>query len=132
MKRHFISIGFLMIILISSVGLVLNVHFCDGKVAQVSLLLVNEDDCCAGDSNGCHPQKEDHESCCFDEVFVLYNEQPTYLSTLDLVTLFAPSTHTLNFAYTDVYTHESPPAEKTYALPGKMLRIFYHALTYYG
>lgn len=132
MKRNLLVIGILSFYLLSSLGLVLNVHFCGGKVAQVSLVVTDEENCCAGDSNGCHPLKREHQNCCFDQHIVLYSGQPTYLSGIDLLVLQQGETTICANHFPAQPAEQSQPLEPGPAPPGKYLRILYQALIYYG
>lgn len=75
--RSYISIILSAFILVSNIGLALNVHYCHGKVADISLAYRTED--CAEihakkKQSCCAAKPESHKKCCENDVVKLQDK----------------------------------------------------------
>jgi len=113
-----------------SVGISLNLHYCGGKIAAVSVAFVAPSCCCG--------EKEEKKSCCSDQEIKLQMDTDQHFATAADLTqdleLFKPAI-TINETPWQIYP-TSEISFQNYAQPpplsSKSMRIRMHALTVYG
>ncbi|MBL1279334.1 MAG: hypothetical protein COA33_003640 [Fluviicola sp.] len=132
---RFITLSLAFIMLFTTTGFSMDIHFCEGKIAQVSFFskadacemekkVTVEHECCANNAkqisksnNG--QESIDNERCCFNETVVLSStndfseadETSLSHSQLTFITAFVLSSYNLFFAEEKVpnFSHYSPP-----------------------
>lgn len=76
LKKH-ISILIALLILVSNSGLAFSVHYCEGKIASISSVFSNEEDCkmpIVVEESCCAKPETTHKDCCSDKKVNLKNK----------------------------------------------------------
>ncbi len=127
--KKFITILFSGFYLMASVGIVVNVHYCGGKVKSIKILATSDSCCCV--------KKNVQSGCCDDKTYFFQldkedqiNQNLRTLPESQLLTVMYPPSFTVG----PVSIEEKNRYKKIKAPPprNQALRLLHCSLTYYG
>jgi hypothetical protein len=75
-KKH-LSILIAFLVLVSNSGLAFNVHFCEGKIANITSVFMPKESCVKNEvveNSCCFKPVENHEDCCLDKEVNIKNK----------------------------------------------------------
>jgi len=114
--------------LLTSVGVAIMIHYCEGNVENVGFF-VSKGDCCCGE------EVDTHDCCNFENYFLQLDEEQQISSTLRVLlpqSLAIASTQNNIFNEKEEQTETLFPETALPPLPKQQLWLLNCTLTYYG
>ena len=131
--KVFKSIFFVLILLISKVGMALNVHYCGGQISEISMAW-NAEKCQMKsflDLRGFELRKS---HCCNDETLYIQNNTPqkAFDFTYDIDLLILPNYKQVFFFVEEFYLYQKEFPKSHFLIPKNKIFLINSSLIFYG
>ena len=132
-SKVFKSIFFIFILLISKVGMALNVHYCGGQISEISM---------AWDKERCQMKsfldlrgfelRKSH--CCNDEILYIQNNTPqkAFDFSYDIDLLILPDDKQVFFFVKELYLNQKELPKSHFLIPKNKIFLTNNSLIFYG